>query len=91
MERRDTVTLGKTQYYIGLAVLIVSLLSSVISLGYNLRRVDEAEARITNIENAGSINARLSANDIKWITDNIRSMQSQLCRVEDKIDKHMAK
>ena len=89
MNDRPGFSISKLHYYIGIAVLVLSLLSSVVSLGYTARRIDELDLRMFKIENDGSVSARIAANDIQWIKQNIQDLKEGQVRAERKLDSHM--
>jgi HAMP domain-containing protein len=91
MNDRRVIEINTIQYWIGVAVLILSLLSSVSSIGYFVRRVADIDTRLSAIETNGSVAAQLTAKDISWLNENMKRITEQLDRVESKLDRHVQK
>lgn len=62
--------------------MVVSLCGTVATAGYNYRKVEELNLRVTALEQAGSVQAQLAARDIEWI-------KTMLQDINNKIDRHM--
>jgi hypothetical protein len=89
MTDRLTHTVTRVHYYIVIAVLILSLLSSVVSLGYTARRIDELDVRVAKLETDGSVSARIAANDIQWLKQNISDLKLGQNKIDEKLTSHM--
>jgi HAMP domain-containing protein len=91
MTGKTGVSITKVHYGAAVLVLVVSLLSSVISLGYNIRRVVEIDNRVCSLESKGSVEAQLSTKDIQWLKESIKEIKDRLERFERKLDSHITK
>jgi hypothetical protein len=89
MSSSQNVEITKVQHYLTISALILTLASSLFSIGYTMRRIDELDGRITIIEKNGSIPAQLTSKDVQWIVDNMRALTDQVNRMEGKLDRHM--
>ena len=89
MKSGPCVEVSKVQYYLTIIVLISALVSSVVSLGYTIRRIDEMEVRVTNLEQHGSVPAQLTYKDVQWIIDSMKVMETKMDRIESKLDRHI--
>ena len=89
MTLKVEITLLK--YYLVLAVMILSVFSSIASVGYFVRKVDDIDRRLVLLEREGSITSRLTAKDVQWIMKTIIEQNDTLHRLERKIDNHMLK
>jgi len=85
----EKVEISKIQHYLTIITLIVALGSSLITLGYTIRRIDELAIRVNNLEQRGSVTAQMTSKDVQWIMNNLKSMDAKIDRLEDKLDKHM--
>jgi hypothetical protein len=90
MRSETTVEINKVQHYLTIAALILTLASSIFSIGYTMRRIDELDGRLTVIEQKGSIPAQLTSKDVQWIVDNMKVLTDQITRMEGKLDRHMS-
>lgn len=94
---RDYLIIKKIYGAIGVVVLLSSIVGNIISIGYNIRKVDDVyekvvvlDSKIVKLETSGSIPAQLTAKDIAWLSENIKQFQAQIDRLERKIDRHMS-
>jgi hypothetical protein len=90
-KNKGKVEVTTLQYYLTMTVLIVSILSTLFSIGYNMRRVDEVYEKVTVLEQKGSVTAQLTAKDVQWIMDSLKELGLAQGRLEQKLDRHMVK
>lgn len=80
MERRNTKYTLKD--YLTIVTLVLALIGNAIGIGYTIRKIDEHDSRIAQLETNGSIQSRIAARDIEWIRE-------KLGVIEKKLDEHM--
>jgi hypothetical protein len=76
---------------LAIIVLVVSLSTSLIGAGYQLRTVKETESRIEAIEVKGSAQAQISAKDIEWLKEQNNKILQEVQGVRDLLLRHMDK
>ena len=89
-QSNSKIEVGKVQYYMALATLLLSIVSSIYAVGYTMRRVDEVYLKVESIEQRGSVTAQLTSKDVQWLGDLVKSFNTQLDRIERKLDQHIA-
>jgi hypothetical protein len=74
-----------------ITMVMLSLITSVFSVGYSYRGVTDMKSEVSDIKSKGSTSSQLTAKDVEWIRVQLTDIKAQMNRVEDKIDAHASK